>query len=233
MSKGNVLITGTTYGIGRATAILFEKKGYTVYGIDCESSSLALDNYHHYQVDIRNLNDLPDLPELDYIINNAGVLEPEKDPIGVNILGTFNIEDKYIKPNVKKSLKAVVNVISITAYLGLDERYYTASKGGLMSYTKHLANVLGKYGIRVNSVSPGAGLTELTEKYIKSSDVYDKVAKSNLLNRWGEPEENAKAIYFLAVDATFTTGQDILVDGGEAIMNRYIPSEEEPIEYPD
>jgi 3-oxoacyl-[acyl-carrier protein] reductase len=229
--RESIFITGTSFGIGRATAQLFLDDGYHVYGMDVEKSTIInRQYYYHFRTDVRDKAKFPSIRQLSYIVNNAGVQYETQDPIGVNLIGAFNVEDVYVRSNLS-SLKAIVNVGSISSHLGLDFRVYTASKGALFSYTKHLANVLGPYGIRVNSLSPGATETELNRAYLASNKIKRLVAKQNLLKRWGQPEELAKAVKFLLCDATFMTGADLLCDGGEVFHNRYIPAEGEQLEY--
>ena len=226
----SVLITGTSSGIGAATADLFIQKGYDVIGIDRKPPILDHRHFQHYTADIRDKHQLPLIGGLSYLILNAGVLYREEDPIGVNLYGTFNCEDIYIKGNLD-SLRAVVILSSTAAHDGQDCREYVASKGGLLSYTRHLAQLLAVYGIRVNSLSPGAGETPMNRGFM-DDETYKAVAEANMMKRWNQPEECAKYVYFMAVDATFTTGADLLIDGGEMIRTRYVWGKHEVPDYP-
>lgn len=218
---GTVLITGTSHGIGRSTAELFIQKGYQVVGIDRDVAPFYCSAYTHYQVDIRHKDELPNLSPVEYIVNNAGVLYDAEEPMSVNLYGVFNIEDKYVRKSLG-TLKAIVNLSSIAAFSGQDEREYCCSKGAVVSYTIYLANALGKHGVRVNCAVPGAGETDMNNLYIQDLDVYNRVAQQNLLGRWGNPEEFAKLIYFACVDATFSTGSVFTADGGELIKNSFV-----------
>ena len=106
-----VLITGTSSGIGKETAKLFLDKGYEVYGIDKKESvidSIKYDfRYHHYIADVGNKNELPDLPSMDYVINNAGTIE-EEDAINTNLVGYINVVNKYCWGNNK--IRSILNV---------------------------------------------------------------------------------------------------------------------------
>lgn len=217
----SVLLTGSSQGIGKATAELFLSKGYKVYGLDILESHIEHSNYHHIVCDVSDINTLPDISDIEYVINNAGVLYPEDDPIKVNVYGAFNVEEKYIKTNLD-TLKAVVNAGSIAVYDGQDSREYDCSKGALHAYTAYLCNELGRFGIRVNNIAPGSGETELNIDYTSDKDVYEAIARENILGRWGTPEESAKAVYFLCVHATFTTGATLFVDGGELVKTRHV-----------
>jgi 3-oxoacyl-[acyl-carrier protein] reductase len=230
--QGRVILTGSSGGIGGATARLFMDKGYEVYGLDIKPATVeACDFYHHYQCDIRDKSTLPPIYDVNYVIMNAGVLQKDEDPIGVNVYGTLNTEDVYVRPNLK-TLKSVVILSSTAAIDGQDCREYVISKGGLLSYTKHLANQLAPWKIRVNSVTPGAGRTEMNNRHTIDPKTYDAVGNQNLMNRWGEPEESAEAIYYMAVKATFTTGANLMVDGGEMVNSRYVYAKNEEREYP-
>lgn len=230
MGYKSVLITGTSSGIGEASAHLFVERGYQVFGIDKNPASFCNSRYCHFQVDIRDKSSLPPLVGLSYIILNAGVLYDAEDTIGTNIIGTFNCEDVYVGSNLT-TLESIVVLSSIAAHDGQDDRGYVASKGALISYTRYLANQLAHHGIRVNSLSPGAGETPMNRKYMVQ-EVYDEVARQNLVGRWNQPDECAKAVYFFAVDATFCTGTDLLVDGGERIKTRYVYGPGEGPVYP-
>ena len=220
MDKKTVLISGSSSGIGEASAKLFLDKGFIVHGIDRNEATVVHNDYHHYVVDIREFDKLPSLSNISHLVFNAGVLYDHEDTIGTNIYGTFNCEDKYVRSNLQ-TLESIVILSSIAAHDGQDDRGYVASKGALISYTRYLANQLASFGIRVNSLSPGAGETSMNKKYMLK-EVYDAVAQENLLRRWNQPEEIAKAVYFMCIDNTFCTGTDLLLDGGERIKTRYV-----------
>lgn len=214
-----VLITGTSTGIGRATAIEFLKEDFIVYGIDIQEATINHNNYIHYKVDVSKEKDLPELKNINIIINNAGSIDESK-AIDTNLIGYINIAEKYA---FQDKIKSVINVASISGHIGLDTPKYSASQGGRLAYTKNLAIRLGKeYKATVNSISPGAVLSNLEPELYKQESLVNAVAEENILKKWATPEEIAKWIYFVAVINKSMTGQDILIDNGEVANYNFI-----------
>ena len=212
-----VLITGTSKGIGRASALLFLSKGYEVIGIDRENASIIFDNYKHYVVDIRDKNNLPEIENVDILVNNAGT-QNEND-ITTNLQGTINITEKYgIQPNIK----SILMVSSASALTGAEFPEYCASKGGMNAYGMNVAARIAKYGATCNNLCPGGVITALNDHIIKDENMYKSVLAETMLNRWATAEEIAEWIYFLTVTNKFMTAQNILVDGGEAAKSNFI-----------
>lgn len=153
-----VLITGTSSGIGKATAELFLAKGHSVYGIDIRPAKIEDDNYIHWVSDVSIPLSLPEygkcgFESFDVVINNAATAD-ERWAIPVNLNGYINVAEMYaFQPNIK----CVINVGSISGRDGLDRPRYSASQGGRIAYSKNLAIRLGKkYKARVNCISFGA-----------------------------------------------------------------------------
>ena len=221
MNKGKVLITGTSSGIGRDTAILFCEKGYEVIGLDIEESAIAYENYTHYVCDVGKKEQLPDIDNIEYLINNAGTIEEEKS-LESNLMGYINVAEKY---GFNDAIKSIVNVGSISGIVGLDTPIYAASQGGRISYTKNLAiRITKKYKIPVNCVAFGAVLTGLEPKLYAHQELVDAVANENLLNKWIQPDEAAEWVYFVSVKNKSMTGQVILIDNGEQAKYNFIES---------
>ena len=214
-----VLITGTSSGIGEATARLFLEMGHNVIGIDRKTATIKDSNYTHWIVDVRDKNNLPYYSDIDILVNNAGTVDPEES-IDTNLRGYINITEKYA---FQKHIKAVVNVCSLSARAGLENGYYSASQGGRVAYSRHLAMELGKkYGATVNCISPGAVFTNLEPELYDNPKLMKAVAEENIFKKWIMPEEIAQWIYFVSVINKSMTGQDILIDAGEEANYNFI-----------
>lgn len=216
-----ILITGTSNGIGKATAAKFIRKGYDVIGIDIKPATFSHPLYTHYQVDVTKPELLPDLDNLAVVINNAGTIN-EEEAMNVNYNGYMNIVEKYC---YQAKLKCLINVASISGHVGLDTPNYAASQGARLALTKHLAMDLGRrYGARVVSISPGAVITDLEPELYANEEAMAQVAEENILKKWIFPEEIAEWIYFIAIKDKSMTGQDVLIDNGEVANYNFISS---------
>ena len=217
--KPKALITGTSAGIGRACAELFLQRGWHVYGFDIAPASIENAEYEHSIIDVRDRAAFPTGLEPEVIVNNAGV--QGADDIAVNLQGTINITEAYAFsgafPAAKPApwIRSVVNVGSASGHTGSEFPEYAASKGGILSYTKNVANRLAPQGI-CNSVDPGGVLTELNRPVMDDAAMWERIMQLTPLRRWAEPDEIAEWVYFVGVTNRFMTGQNLLIDGGEA-----------------
>ena len=236
-----VLVTGSSKGIGRATAIEFAKNGYDVVinyrRSEIEATMLKKEIESNYNVnvlsikaDVSNEDEVKQmisdimvtLGRLDVVVNNAGIVYDRdfKDitvdefmtVLKVNVMGAFLVSreaSKYLKKG-----SSIVNVSSTngTKTISPDCLDYNISKVGLQSLTRDLAYQF-KPNIRVNAVAIGWADTEMNEGLDK--DYIDSETKKIYLERFADPSEIAKTIYFLASDnASYVNGEIITIDGG-------------------
>ena len=213
-----VLITGTSKGIGRATALKFLEEGHNVWGLDIDFSSIEHENYTHFLCDVSEPESLPNLDNMNVVINNAGT---QYDPyaIDVNLMGVINVTKRYA---FQRHIQAVVNVASTSAHNGAEFPLYSASKGGVLAYTKHAALQLAGYGATCNSISPGGVLTDMNEHIINNPELWSQVMDEALIKKWATAEEIAEWIYFVAVVNKSMTAQDIIIDNGELSKANFI-----------
>lgn len=216
----NVLITGTSSGIGTACAKKFIDEGHHVIGIDKIEISNKLfgysENYKHLTRDIRHINVLDDISEnIDILINNAGV--QNEDDIEVNLVSTIRFTELFLKKNTPKS---IVMVASTSAHDGAEFPEYAASKGGLLAYTKNVAKRLAPSGT-CNSISPGGVITALNLPVLENIELWQKIMEDTPMKKWATAEEIAEWIYFMSVINKSMTGQDIFIDNGEAINKTF------------
>lgn len=212
-----ILITGTTQGIGQAIAKIFLKHGHEVIGIDRKPSSITDENYTHYICDVRDRAHLPEIKNINILINNAGT--QNEDDIDINLKGLIGITEKY---GVQDHIRSVLNIGSASAHTGAEFPEYCASKGGVLAYTKNVAMRIAKFGATCNSLDPGGVLTPLNECVMNDPVLWKQIMDETPLKKWATPEEIAEWAYFLTVVNTFCTGQCILVDGGESINYHFI-----------
>ena len=207
-----VLITGSSQGIGKAIALLFLQKGHRVIGMDRQPTGLVHSSYTHYQLDIRNQSQFPELPGIEILINSAGT--QNEDDIDINLKALIRITETY---GVQEHIRAVLNIGSASGHTGSEFPEYCASKGGVLAYTKNVAMRVAPFGATCNSLDPGGVLTPLNQCVIEDEDLWAQIMEETPLRRWATPEEIAQWAYFLTVTNTFCTGQNIVVDGGESI----------------
>ena len=211
-----VVITGSSKGIGKATALLFLNRNHEVVGLDKEESTINHPMYVHNKINIDLF--LPDIDNVDILINNAGVQNTGHD-IQTNLISLIKCTEKYgIHPNIK----SIVNLASVSAHNGAEFPEYCASKGGVLSYTVNTAKRIAKWGATCNSLSFGGVLTELNKPVTEDPKKWNEIMKMTPLNKWATPDECAEWIYFFSVINKSCTGQDLIVDNGETVNHKFV-----------
>lgn len=210
-----VLVTGSSQGIGKAITELFLRKGHDVTGIDRQASSIDDARYTHIKRDVRDI--LPDMEDVEILINNAGT--QNDDDIEINLKSLIRVTEKY---GVQKSIRSILNIGSASGHTGSEFPEYCASKGGVIAYTKNVALRVAEYGATCNSLDPGGVLTPLNDCVVNDPALWSAIMSETPLKRWATTEEIAEWAYFLTVNNRFCTGQSIVVDGGESINSRFI-----------
>ena len=212
-----ILITGTSRGLGKASAEKFIACGHEVTGIDRCGKSIHSDLYTHHVCDIRDEKNLPEIDDVEILINNAGT-QNESD-IDINLKALMSVTEKYA---FQPKIRSVLNIGSACAHTGSEFPEYCASKGGVIAYTKNTAIRLAEYRATCNSLDPGGMLTPMNECVMNDPELWKQIMNETPLRRWATAEEMAEWVYFLTVTNRFCTGQNIVVDGGESINFHFI-----------
>lgn len=213
-----ILVTGASGGIGKAVAFMFLERGHEVMGFDVLTSPIEHENYTHYVCDLTK-RDYPAIEGVEAVVNCAGIQSQTEKDIEVNLTSVIAFTEFYA---FNEQIKAVVNISSSSALTGAEFPHYAASKGGLSTYTKNLAQRLAVYGACANAICPGAVETDMNEHILKDKSLYDAVAAESLLNKWASPEEIAEWVYFLVCVNRSMTGQELLIDNGEFLKINFI-----------
>jgi 3-oxoacyl-[acyl-carrier protein] reductase len=243
MLQGKIaLVTGSSRGIGAAIAKELAAQGATVilnhrHSI-AQAEAVAAEIIAAggqavvIQADVSNFADAQRLIKetvdrfgrLDILVNNAGVtrdmlimMMPEADwdlVIQTNLKSAFNCAKAAVRPMMKQRSGRIVNITSVSGLAGqAGQTNYSASKAGMIGFTKALAKEVGPRGITVNAVAPGFVPTGLTD--VLTEEQRRTIISMTPLGRFAKPEEIAYATAFLASDqAAFITGQVLSVDGG-------------------
>lgn len=217
-----VLITGSSSGMGLAAAKKFIEMGHEVYGLDLWPTRDSVSNsshYHQYIVDVREFDALPNIEDVQIVINNAGLIESGQD-IEVNLIGTMNVTEKYVLGN--SSIRSVLNQSDACAKRGIGPAYYVASKGGVVAYTKWTAREIAWCGATCNCLSFGGVLTRSNDMIVDCEDSWNAVMESTPLKKWTDLNEVAEWIYFMTVVNKSCSGQDIVIDNLESLNGEYI-----------
>jgi len=229
----NALVTGASKGIGRAIALELGRAGASVvvhYNSGREEAEAVASEIggRAAQADVSDPDAaralVEDAGELDILVNNAGLTRdgliarmPDDDwetVLRTNLFGAFYTCRAAARGMMRRRAGAIVNVGSIVGVHGNPgQTNYGASKAGLIGFTKSLARELGSRGVRANVLAPGYVTTQLTE--VLPDEAKAAMLANTPLGRLGSPEDVARAVRFLVADeASFITGEVLLVDGG-------------------
>lgn len=225
----SALITGSTGAIGQAIARAFAKERYYLYLHYNSSSQKATTLLEELgcegeilQCDLRSQEAIKekfgDL-SVDVLVNNAGITRDKlfffmenddwQSVMDANLNSLFHVTKQIIPQMMKQKRGSIVNVSSISGVVGnAGQVNYSASKGGIIAFTKALCAEVGRYGIRVNGVAPGIIESQMSENLDKS------MSKMIPLGRFGKPEEVAEVVFFLGDKATYVNGEIINISGG-------------------
>lgn len=234
-----VLITGGTRGIGKAMSQLFHQENYKVAALyhHDDVSAQELHNqtgipvfkwdiscFKACQEGVAQVEHALGRP-IDVLVNNAGMtqdslfhkMEPHQweKVLVTNLFAVFSMTRAVINQMIERKEGCIVNISSINGVKGQrGQTNYSASKAGLIGFTKSLAQEVAAHGISVNAIAPGYIATEMVQK-IKPS-VLETITQAIPLKRLGSPEEVARMALFLASShATFITGATFHINGGQ------------------
>lgn len=238
----SALITGATRGIGKQIAITLAKQGYNI-ALNYRKENEELENTKKeieeigVQVlavkgDVANFEECENFVkqvierfgQIDVLVNNAGITkdmllmrmkkEDFEQVIDTNLVGTFNVTKNVVPYMMKARSGRIINISSVVGISGnAGQTNYSASKAGIIGFTKSLAKEIASRNILVNAVAPGFIETNMTD--VLKDDVKQEIAKNIPLKRMGTAQDVANVVKFLASDdSSYITGQVINVDGG-------------------
>ena len=243
MSENKVaLITGATRGIGKEIALELAANGFNIavnYRSEQEEKENLKQEIESYQVtcefvkaDVANFGQCEEMVKetiekfgrIDVLVNNAGITrdgllmrmkkEDFEAVIDVNLTGTFNVTRNVIPYMIKQKSGRIINLSSVVGVAGnAGQTNYSASKAGIIGFTKSLAKEVASRNVLVNAIAPGFIDTDMTK--VLSDAVKEGIHAQIPLKRMGTPKEVAKVVKFLSSeDSSYITGQVIHIDGG-------------------
>ena len=242
LENKKALVTGSSRGIGRGIVEAYLKNGAEVWGLCSKPSAakeeleaLAKENgvaFHEIYADVGNAEQVTEVVKValaeaggfDVLVNNAGITRDGlsfrmkkadwDDVLRINLTSSFLICQIVSNDMIRKRAGSIINMSSIVGIHGNGGQVnYAASKGGLIAYSKSLAQEVGGRGVRVNAIAPGFIATDMTK--VLKEDLQKAMIEKIPLKRAGTPEDIANAALFLASDlSSYITAQVIGVDGG-------------------
>lgn len=235
-------ITGATRGIGKQIASNLAKVGYDI-ALNYRKENEELENTKKeieknkvtclaVKGDVSSFEDCEEMVsqiietfgKIDVLVNNAGITkdgllmrmkkEDFEQVLAINLVGTFNVTKNVISHMLKARSGRIINISSVVGISGnAGQTNYSASKAGMIGFTKSLAKEVATRGILVNAVAPGFIETSMTE--VLKEEIKEEIAKSIPLKRMGTAQDVANVVKFLcSEDSSYMTGQVLHVDGG-------------------
>lgn len=236
------IVTGASRGIGRAIAVSLAQSGVKVvcnYIGSLEQAQETLDAVKAVggegiliMGDVSNSDDVAEMVktvqesfgQIDILVNNAGITkdnllmrikeEDWDDVLNINLKGTFLMTKAVSRIMMKQKAGRIINITSVVGMTGnIGQANYSASKAGVIGFTKTCAKEFASRGITVNAIAPGFINTDMTANLPDA--IKEEMVRNIPLGRMAEPKEVANAVVFLASDlASYITGQVLAVDGG-------------------
>lgn len=231
------IITGGSSGIGKVTAERYVEEGAEVVIADVDEEGgrkVAEDIGCRFKnCDVSDWDDVKEVVDstvdeygkLDIMVNNAGIgsqssiegmtIDEWKKILGVDLDGVMH-GTKAAVPYLKESEGCIINIASIYGLTGdIGATAYNAAKGGVVNFTRSVADDLAQYNVRVNSICPGFVETPMIEEALKDEEFRQHIMDMTPLKRVAQPEEIADVAVFLASgESSYITGVNLPVDGG-------------------
>lgn len=242
-NKKTVFVTGAARGIGKEIAMKMAREGYDVainyrtmndelehlkteietnFGVKCALVQGDVSKFEDAEKMVKET--VEQLGKIDVLVNNAGITkdgllmrmskEDFESVVDINLVGTFNVTRNVIPLMIKQKSGRIINISSVVGVTGnAGQTNYSASKAGIIGFTKSLAREVASRNILVNAVAPGFIATDMTS--VLSDTVKESINTQIPLKRMGTAEDVANLVKFLASeDSAYITGQVINVDGG-------------------
>ncbi|HJO55911.1 MAG TPA: 3-oxoacyl-[acyl-carrier-protein] reductase [Candidatus Scalindua sp.] len=245
MSNKTAIVTGGTRGIGKAIVLELAKSGCNVAFNYSKSDDLANELVKEIEAlgvkavakkaDVADFESAKDMikevkdefGQIDYLVNNAGITRDKllalmkendwDDVININLKSVYNFSKAVIMTMIKQKNGKILNITSVSGIAGVaGQTNYSASKAGMIGFTKALAKEVGKAKINVNAIACGFIETDMTSEL--PDEYKQKMTDMTALKRFGTTDDVAKvAKFLLSDDANYVTGQVLSLDGGLAL----------------